>query len=91
MATSKKKLVAPATTHDLVAQLVAIKTRARKLYQKIDPLMAQITDRLTKDPDEPRLFEIDGQQYEFIDRFAGDRCKARVDQYVSRYDVQASR
>ncbi len=88
---AKKKLMAEPTTHDLVEQIVKLQTRARSLYGKIDPLLSEITKRCLADPDAPRVFEIDGQQYEWQDRFAGDRAKVRVDQYIARYQITASR
>lgn len=88
---AKKKLEGEPTTHDLVAKLVGLQTRARKMYQQIDPLLAEITKRIQADAKAQTVFEIDGQQVEWQDRFAGDRAKARVDQYVARYVIVASR
>jgi hypothetical protein len=88
---AKKKLLAEPTTHDMVEEIVKLQTRARALYGKIDPLLSEITKRCLANPDAPRVFEVEGQQYEWQDRFAGDRAKVRVDQYVARYLIQASR
>jgi len=88
---AKKKLVADPTVHDLVEKIVILQTRARKLYGQIDPLLSQITQRLQADPSLPRVFEVDGVQFEWQDRFAGDRAKVRVDQYIARYLIAPTR
>lgn len=88
---AKKKLEAPPTVHDLVEQVVRLQTRARSLYGKIDPLMSQITTALQADPKAPRVFEIDGVQYEWQDLFDGGRAKVKVDQYIARYKITERR
>jgi len=88
---AKKKLAGEPTTHDLVEQIVKLQTRARSLYGKIDPLLNEITKRCLADPDAPRVFEIDGNQFEWQDLFSGERAKVRVDQYISRFKIAPSR